>query len=88
MIGVAGTILGVSLGWCCCQLLVASFRLPFVDPKVYFISRLPVSMHPMEFILPAVIAIGICLVATLFPAVFAGAAPRGRPDGLRMRSRV
>ena len=79
MIGLLGTILGVSIGWLCCKFLVL-YAFP-LDPKVYFISHLPVSMHPIEFILPAVIAVGICLVATIFPAIYAG---RMRPaDGLR-----
>jgi lipoprotein-releasing system permease protein len=79
MIGVLGTVLGVGIGWLCCKFLVL-YAFP-LDPKVYFISHLPVSMHPIEFILPAVIAVGICLVATIFPAIYAG---RMRPaDGLR-----
>jgi lipoprotein-releasing system permease protein len=79
IIGLVGTALGILVGWLCCRfLLVYSFPL---DPKVYFISRLPVSMHPVEFVLPAVVAIGICLVATIFPAMYAA---QLRPaDGLR-----
>jgi lipoprotein-releasing system permease protein len=77
--GLVGTALGLLNGWLCCRFLLAySFPL---DPKVYFISRLPVSMHPLEFIVPAVVAIVICLVATIFPALYAA---RLRPaDGLR-----
>jgi lipoprotein-releasing system permease protein len=79
MIGLAGTALGILIGWLSCRfLLVYSFPL---DPKVYFISRLPVSLHPLEFVLPAVVAVVICLVATIFPAVYAA---KLRPaDGLR-----
>jgi lipoprotein-releasing system permease protein len=79
MIGLAGTAIGVALGWLSCRFLIA-FAFP-LDPKVYFISRLPVSMRPIEFIVPAIVAIGICLVATIFPAV---SAAQLRPaDGLR-----
>ncbi len=79
IIGIVGTAAGVLIGWLCCRfLLVYSFPL---DPKVYFISRLPVSMHPLEFVLPAAVAVGICLVATIFPAMYAA---KLRPaDGLR-----
>ncbi len=79
IIGLVGTALGILVGWLCCRfLLIYSFPL---DPKVYFISRLPVSMHPLEFVLPAAVAIGICLVATIFPAMYAA---QLRPaDGLR-----
>jgi lipoprotein-releasing system permease protein len=79
IVGLTGTALGISIGWLSCRfLLVYSFPL---DPKVYFISRLPVSMHAFEFVVPALVAVGICLVATIFPAVYAA---RIRPaDGLR-----
>jgi lipoprotein-releasing system permease protein len=52
-----------------------------LDPKVYFISRLPVSMEPMEFIITGVFSIIVCLVGTIFPSLYAA---RLRPsDGLR-----
>jgi lipoprotein-releasing system permease protein len=78
-VGLAGTTLGILVGWLCCRFLLAySFPL---DPKVYFISRLPVSMHAVEFVVPALVALGICLVATILPAVYAA---KLRPaDGLR-----
>jgi lipoprotein-releasing system permease protein len=38
-------------------------------------------MHPIEFVVPALVAIVICLVATIFPAVYAA---QLRPaEGLR-----
>jgi lipoprotein-releasing system permease protein len=79
IVGLTGTALGILIGWLSCRfLLVYSFPL---DPKVYFISRLPVSMHAFEFVVPALVAVGICLLATIFPAVYAA---RLRPaDGLR-----
>ncbi len=79
MIGLAGTTLGVFIGWLSCRFLLA-YGFP-LDPKVYFISHLPISMHPIEFLVPAIVAIVICLVATIFPAVYAA---QLRPaDGLR-----
>jgi lipoprotein-releasing system permease protein len=79
LVGLSGTALGVLIGWISCRFLLA-YTFP-LDPKVYFISRLPVSMRPIEFIVPALVAIGICLVATIFPAVYAA---QMRPaDGLR-----
>jgi lipoprotein-releasing system permease protein len=79
IIGLLGTTLGVSIGWVSCRFLLA-YGFP-LDPKVYFISHLPISMHPLDFIEPAVGAMVICLIATILPAVYAAAL---RPaDGLR-----
>jgi lipoprotein-releasing system permease protein len=79
MIGFAGTTLGILIGWLSCRFLIA-YAFP-LDPKVYFISRLPVSMRPIEFIVPAIVAVVICLIATILPAV---SAAQLRPaDGLR-----
>jgi lipoprotein-releasing system permease protein len=79
IIGLAGTALGIFIGWLCCRFLIV-YAFP-LDPKVYFISRLPISMHPMEFVIPALAAVAICIVFTIPPAVYAA---RLRPaDGLR-----
>ncbi|HSY24813.1 MAG TPA: FtsX-like permease family protein, partial [Polyangiaceae bacterium] len=79
IIGLMGTTLGVSIGWVSCRFLLA-YGFP-LDPKVYFISHLPISMHPLDFIEPALGAMVICLIATILPAVYAAAL---RPaDGLR-----
>jgi lipoprotein-releasing system permease protein len=79
IIGLAGTALGIFIGWVSCRFLLA-YEFP-LDPKVYFISHLPISMHPIEFVVPALVAIVICLVATIFPAVYAA---QLRPaEGLR-----
>jgi lipoprotein-releasing system permease protein len=79
LVGLTGTALGILIGWLSCRFLLA-YAFP-LDPKVYFISRLPVSMRPIEFVVPALVALGICLVATILPAVYAA---KLRPaDGLR-----
>jgi lipoprotein-releasing system permease protein len=78
-IGLLGTSLGLVLGIVVCKgLLVYGFPL---DPKVYFISRLPVEVRPQEFLLTGLIAIGICLAATIIPSMYAA---RLRPaEGFR-----
>jgi lipoprotein-releasing system permease protein len=79
IIGVVGTSLGLIIGFLSCRFLLA-YGFP-LDPKVYFISRLPVSMNPSEFIITGTFAIVTCLVGTIFPALYAA---RLRPsDGLR-----
>ncbi|KYF66422.1 ABC transporter permease [Sorangium cellulosum] len=79
IIGVAGTSLGLLLGVAVCKgLLVYGFPL---DPKVYFISRLPVQARPQEFLITGAIAILICLAATIVPSLYAA---RLRPaEGFR-----
>ncbi|CAN5840898.1 hypothetical protein BH11MYX4_BH11MYX4_45140 [soil metagenome] len=79
IIGVVGTALGLMIGWVGCKAL-AAYGFP-LDPKVYFISKLPVNIRPTEFLITGAVAIVICLVATIFPALYAA---RLRPsDGLR-----
>ena len=79
IIGVVGTALGLVIGWVGCKGL-AAYGFP-LDPKVYFISKLPVNIRPTEFLITGAVAIVICLVATIFPALYAA---RLRPsDGLR-----
>jgi lipoprotein-releasing system permease protein len=60
------------------RLLVYAFPL---DPKVYFISHLPVHVRLGDFAITGIVAILICLTATVVPALYAA---RLRPaDGLR-----
>jgi lipoprotein-releasing system permease protein len=69
IIGIIGAALGLGLGLLVCKgLLVYSFPL---DPKVYFISRLPVQVRPVEFVMSGVFAILVCLIATVWPAMYA-----------------
>jgi lipoprotein-releasing system permease protein len=78
-IGTVGTAIGLLLGIGVCKgLLTYAFPL---DPKVYFISRLPVEVSADDFIVTGVSAVFICLVATILPALYAAWL---RPaDGLR-----
>jgi len=79
LIGIVGTTVGLALGYVCCKGLLA-YGFP-LDPKVYFISRLPVLVRPTEFAITGVVSIVICLIATVFPAYYAASL---RPaDGLR-----
>ncbi len=69
IIGVIGTVIGLGLGLLICKgLLVHALPL---DPKVYFISHLPVQVKPMEFVMVGVFAILVCLAATVWPALHA-----------------
>lgn len=79
LIGATGTAAGLLLGLAVCKgLLIYGFPL---DPKVYFISQLPVQVRATEFTITGAIALIICLLATIFPALYAA---RLRPaEGVR-----
>jgi lipoprotein-releasing system permease protein len=68
-IGLAGTSVGLSFGYAVCRwILTRGFPL---DPKVYFIERLPVQLRPHEFVLTGAFAMLACVMATLWPALHA-----------------
>jgi lipoprotein-releasing system permease protein len=69
LIGVLGTAIGLALGYGICKALVV-WGLP-LDPKVYFISRLPVLMRMSDFVWVGVFAVLVCLCATVWPALHA-----------------
>jgi lipoprotein-releasing system permease protein len=69
IIGVLGTAAGLGFGYVVCQWIV-SYGFP-LDPKVYFISHLPVQLRPTEFLLTGCFAVAACLLATVWPALHA-----------------
>jgi lipoprotein-releasing system permease protein len=78
-IGLVGLALGLTIGISGC-LLLSRFGLP-IDPDLYYIQRLPVVMRVSEIGLVSVAALGLCCLATIYPAYVAS---RMRPvEGLR-----
>jgi lipoprotein-releasing system permease protein len=78
-IGLLGLVLGLALGIGGC-LLLGHYGLP-LDPDVYYIQKLPVVMRVREIAAVSLAALGLCCLATLYPAMVAS---RMRPvDGLR-----
>jgi lipoprotein-releasing system permease protein len=69
IIGILGTGAGLGFGYAVCEWIVA-YGFP-LDPKVYFISRLPVQLRPTEFLLTGCFAVAACLLATVWPALHA-----------------
>lgn len=69
LIGAFGAAIGLGLGY----LLAFGFeRFPIsLNPELYYIDRLPVSIDATEFSVVGLAAVGICLVATIFPAYLA-----------------
>jgi len=79
LIGIVGAASGILLGALTC--LTIKYQGVRLDPEVYYIDQLPVHMSLGEFSLVGVAAIGISILATLYPSYTAS---RLRPvDGLR-----
>jgi lipoprotein-releasing system permease protein len=68
-IGMVGTGLGLLIGGLICGYL-NYFQFP-LDPKVYLIDHLPIRTSWTEFTYTILIAIGICITATLIPSFWA-----------------
>jgi lipoprotein-releasing system permease protein len=78
-IGILGVALGLCSGIAGC-LRLAHYGLP-LDPDVYYIQKLPVVMRAGEIAAVNLAALGLCCLATIYPALLAS---RMRPvDGLR-----
>jgi len=78
-IGILGMALGFTTGIAGCELL-SRRGLP-LDPDIYYIQKLPVVMQGTEITLICLAAVGLCGLATLYPAYLAA---RTHPvDGLR-----
>ncbi len=66
-IGALGTLAGVFLGLLLCQL---AQRLHIrLDAEIYFISRLPIQIRPVEVTVVAVCALIIAFLSAIYPAV-------------------
>jgi lipoprotein-releasing system permease protein len=68
-IGGVGTGIGLAIGGAICGYL-NYFRFP-LDPKVYLIDHLPIRTSMTEFVATILIALGICVTATLIPSWWA-----------------
>jgi len=68
VIGVGGTLMGGILGYLVCwsQLKYEFISLP---SDIYFINFLPILMETTDFIFISVASIGLCFLATIYPAL-------------------
>ncbi len=78
-IGLIGTLSGLVGGWLVC--LGIKYTDVGLDPSIYMIDHLPVRIVPVEFVAVGVLAMLICLLATLGPSLWA--ARLSPVDGLR-----
>ena len=76
MIGVVGAGLGLALGWTCSVKLNTietwlnkTFGLQVFPPNIYYLDQLPHEEDPVQFIVFAVAAMAVSLVAALWPAI-------------------
>ncbi len=80
IVGVFGTLLGSGLAYIACALL-KKYQFIKLPTDVYYISTLPVQMAWSDFLIIAGSAIGICFLATIYPARQAASLPP--VEGLR-----
>ncbi len=67
-IGTLGTAIGTGLGLLLCWIL-ERFEIIRIPPDVYFIDRLPVSVHAENVLVIIAVSLLISLVATFYPAL-------------------
>jgi lipoprotein-releasing system permease protein len=78
-IGGVGTLLGIGLGLTTCW-VVQEYGY-HLDPRVYLIDRLPITIDALAVVLVGLFTVGISIIATLFPSAKASSL---RPvEGLR-----
>lgn len=65
-IGLIGSALGLVLGWALC-IAIRSMKIGLAL-EVYRIDHLPVGMHASDFVIGALAGVGLCFVATIYPA--------------------
>ncbi len=69
IIGLIGTVLGISSGLLGC-LAIQRYGLP-LNPDVYYIDRLPIHIDPGSVVGAAITGVAISILATLYPAALA-----------------
>lgn len=67
LIGVMGTLIGLSLGLILCE-IIRNYEIVKLPADIYYLSRLPVKVKPLEVIAISISAILISLLATIYPA--------------------
>lgn len=67
IIGLIGTSLGVSFGYVLCTLL-SRYKFIELPGDVYYLTTLPVRLNMVDVAAIAAAALGICFLATLYPA--------------------
>jgi lipoprotein-releasing system permease protein len=67
LLGVVGTVVGVTSGFLA-SYLVGRYQLIHLPADLFMVSAVPVRLYPQNFLIVAVVAILLCVVAALYPA--------------------
>jgi len=67
VVGILGTTIGNILAFSLCY-VQQTFGLITLPPEVYIIDKLPMDMHLFDFVIVTLIGIGLCLLASVYPA--------------------
>ncbi len=67
LVGLGGTAIGISLGGLAC-LTLAKYQFVHLPGDVYFLTTLPVKISWEDVAMVVVVAVLICLLATIYPA--------------------
>jgi len=67
IVGAAGTAAGLMLGAIGCFVL-ARYQFIHIPKAIYGISTLPIVVSPASFVMVAMASLGLCLLATIYPA--------------------
>jgi lipoprotein-releasing system permease protein len=67
-IGIVGTILGTLSGLLLC-LLIDRYEIIRIPPEVYFVDRLPVSLHLTDVLTIVVASVAVAFLATIYPSL-------------------
>ena len=67
VVGAVGAVLGSGIGYGLCW-AQETFKFISLPSQIYFINSLPIDMHLLDFILVALASLGICTLASLYPA--------------------
>ena len=67
VVGIFGTLLGELIGFSLCW-AQKTYQFIALPGDVYFLSSLPIRMESMDFIIIGIAAIGLCLLAAVYPA--------------------
>ncbi|MGD2068132.1 MAG: FtsX-like permease family protein, partial [Gemmatimonadota bacterium] len=67
-IGIVGTIVGTVLGLTLCWVL-DTFEIIRIPPEVYFVERLPVSLHVADVLAIVAASVVVAFAATVYPSM-------------------